>query len=374
MTNYEMRKGIIDALQKKRKSVVVTYFNLTDRANTPQYVIGDDAIRPLHALLEQIGHQNTIDLFIYTRGGSMMAAYNIVKLFREYTDKFNVIIPFRAHSGGTQIALGADSISMSKIGQLSPVDPSTANQFNPILNPTGNPTDPRNRKPISVEDVQAYLNLSRERVGLVSEDDRLEVFKELTKYYEPLALGNVNRVYMETRLIAKEVLSLHMREEKDPDKIDAIVKALTETYTHDFLISRDLAEKIGLKIIRPTPEEEGLIMRLYDSYESEMKMNIPFDADAIIAARRLAHTQALQPSTPQAPQQVQTVMFKIKLAAIESLTDSFTWVTDGSIIPPAQCAPQGMPPQMGLQIGVPSVMLKLGRWYNITELEGMSFE
>ncbi len=153
----------------------------------------------------------------------MMTAPTIVKMIREYANKLNALIPFRCHSAGTQVTLGADGIVMSKIGQLSPIDPSTANLFNPLMHPQlSNPSDPRQRKPISVEDVQAYLSLSKDRVGLVSEDDRLEIFKELTRTIEPLALGNVNRVYSATRMIAKEMLSLHMDIEKDQEKIDQI--------------------------------------------------------------------------------------------------------------------------------------------------------
>jgi ATP-dependent protease ClpP protease subunit len=185
MANYEERQKLINEWESKRGSTLLTYFTLTDRLNAPPLLVADDAIRPFHTLLSQIGHRETIELFIYTRGGAVMSAYAIVKMFREYAYKFNVIVPFRAHSAGTQIALGADEIIMGKIGQLSPVDPSTANIFNPLLNPQGNPADLRNRKAISVEDVQKYLDLAKNRVGLVSESDRLEVFKELTRYYEP---------------------------------------------------------------------------------------------------------------------------------------------------------------------------------------------
>jgi hypothetical protein len=194
MTSYDDRKKIIEKLEEKRGTTIITYF-LPDRGNVFPLYVGDDALMPFHTLLEQADHKDGIDLFIYTRGGSMMTAPTIIRLFREYTKKFHVLVPFRCHSAGTLITLGADGIVMSKIGQLSPVDPSTANLFNPLLNPQGNQADPRNRKPISVEDVEAYLNLAKERVGLVSENDRLEVFRELTKTIEPLALGNVNRVY-----------------------------------------------------------------------------------------------------------------------------------------------------------------------------------
>jgi len=37
---------------------------------------------------------------------------------------FNVIIPFKALSCATLMALGADNILMTKMGQLSPIDPS----------------------------------------------------------------------------------------------------------------------------------------------------------------------------------------------------------------------------------------------------------
>ena len=209
MSDFATRKSIIAALEKERDSKVITYFTLTDRPNAPALSIADDALRPLHRLLDGVGRQESIDLFIYTRGGAMMSAHTIVKMFREYAKRFNVIVPFRSHSAGTQIALGADSIVMCTLGQLGPVDPSTANLFNPLLNPNENPAEPRNRKPISVEDVQSYLTLAKDRVGLKNDAEKLEVFKELTKYYEPLALGNVNRVYTETRVIAKAMLSLH---------------------------------------------------------------------------------------------------------------------------------------------------------------------
>jgi len=288
-----------------------------------------------------------------------MSAYTIVKMFREYTNEFNLLIPFRAHSAGTQIALGADGITMTKSGELSPVDPSTTNLFNPLLNPQLNPADPRNRKAISVEDVQSYLNLTKDRIGLVSEGDRLEVFKELTKYYEPLALGNVNRYYTATRLIAREVLSLHMDKDKDMEKIDKIIKALTETYTHDFIITRDMGKKIRLNVHDAGADEETLIMKLYESYESELKMNLPFDAEALLPPRQTGQTA--QP-TP--------VSFKVKLGAIESINESYVYVSEGYVYPPlAHVVPQVLT-QPGMYPPTPPVMFKSGAWYAYTTLTG----
>jgi hypothetical protein len=384
MNDYQERKKTIEELQQKRGTVIVTYFLLCDRGNVIPLFVGDDALRPMHRLLEDLGHKESIDLFIHTRGGNMMTAPTIVKMLREYSDKLNVLVPFRCHSAGTQIALGADNIVMSKIGQLSPIDPTTANLFNPLMGPQVNPADPRNRKPISVEDVQSYLNLSRDRVGLVSDRDRLEVFKELTKYIEPLALGNVNRVYSATRMIAKEMLSLHMNAKDDDDKIEQIIKALTETFPHDFMITRDTASKIGLKSVHATPDEEKLMMTLFASYEAEFKMNTPFDADDLLTRQSLQPPpqpgQALQPGPvglPMqgiSPQQPRPLNFKTKIGAIEGANDSFIHVVEGSVSSSFQGAMQmGVGPMIPIP-GATVVNFKLGKWLKYSDLAGMNFE
>ena len=265
-------------------------------------------MRPLTQILEDVAGDEEVDLFLYTRGGSMNAAHNIVKMIRQRAKKFNVIEPFRAHSAGTQIALGADHIVMGPFGQLSPIDPSTTSLFNPILNPQGDPGDYNNRKLISVEDVQSYLNLAKERIGLVSESDRLEAFRELTKNVEPLALGNVNRVYEEAQIIARDLLSMHMNKKEDSEKIEAIVKKLTQTYTHFFLITRDEAERIGLKVDRPTAGQERIIADLYAAYETYLAMNQPYDPDSILSNTPLSPLSQ-QPGNPVVqPQQVRLRM------------------------------------------------------------------
>jgi ClpP class serine protease len=65
-------------------------------------------------------------------------------------------VPYKAHSAGTMIALGADEIVMSDLSEISPIDPSTANVFNP-----SDPTNLQNKIPISVEDVIAYFDLAK---------------------------------------------------------------------------------------------------------------------------------------------------------------------------------------------------------------------
>ena len=53
----------------------------------------------------------------------------IVSLIREFDKDFEVLVPYRCHSSGTLTALGAKRIVMDQLSELSPIDPSTGNQF-----------------------------------------------------------------------------------------------------------------------------------------------------------------------------------------------------------------------------------------------------
>lgn len=63
-------------------------------------------------------------LILSTTGGQIEPAYLISKCCKEYSkEKFIVVIPRRAKSAGTLLALGADEIHMGSMSQLGPIDP-----------------------------------------------------------------------------------------------------------------------------------------------------------------------------------------------------------------------------------------------------------
>src|SRR3989344_2937480 len=132
------RNELFKSLEKERDSRVVAYIT----GDRPPFStrIAADVVPLLSDLLERIGKAKKISLFLYTSGGDMLAPVRIVKLIRHHCDSFEVIIPYKAHSAGTLIALGADAIVMGKLGELTPVDPSTGHPFNPQ-----NPASPQQK-------------------------------------------------------------------------------------------------------------------------------------------------------------------------------------------------------------------------------------
>ena len=139
---------IIEAIQEIREGLLtISYVTSTRTGHEIQ--IADDAVSLIFEHLEASRDraEKGVDLFIHSNGGSGTVPWRIVNLVRQYTKNFAVLVPHRAFSAATLIALGADEIVMHKMGCLGPIDPSVANAFNPQ-----NPQNPGHLVPISVED------------------------------------------------------------------------------------------------------------------------------------------------------------------------------------------------------------------------------
>ena len=262
---------IIKKIEAKRGSKVITYIT-SDRPGPVNARVAMDIIPIISEQLRKIGKTDKIDLFLYTAGGDTMVPWRLVSMIREYCNTFSVIIPYKAHSAGTMIALGADEIVMSDLSEISPIDPSTANIFNPV-----DPANPQSRIPISVEDVIAYFDLAKNKFGIKDDEDLTKIFNkfvEANPQIHPLSLGNVNRTHNLIRLIAKRLLKSHKTKMRD-EEIDKVVKYFTEDlYSHTYFVGRKEAkEELGVKsVVEADSELSQLMSDLYMEYSKEMEL------------------------------------------------------------------------------------------------------
>jgi len=279
------RIAAIQKIEKERKSKVICYLT-GDRAQFPTN-IGEDVIPILYRHLELIGYQNKIDLFLYTRGGDMVVPIRIVKLIRNYCKSLSILVPYRCHSAGTLICLGADEIVMTKLAELTPVDPtSQTHPFNPKM---PNPANPLQQitLPISVEDVRSYLAFAKEELD-AQDQQIVELYSKMTNqsypnitHLHPLALGNVYRVQKMIKIITRRLLEMHFKitESNQDLTINKIIKEITEDIcVHNYPIYADEAKKLGLKISKPKDNQEKLIWELFELYSERMKLALPFNA------------------------------------------------------------------------------------------------
>ena len=286
---YNERKELIMQLEECRQSKIITLI-ISDRVSTVPFQGINAQIAPdqvpqiiehLKMFVEKGCNLDKIELLLYSRGGDINTAWQLVNTIRNYTPKFNVLIPVHAHSSATLISLGANEIVMTKTASLSPVDPTVANAFNPKENNAS--------LGISVEDVTSFFNLAKDkdRAAINGENNLTEVFKSLVDKVHPLALGNVKRSHTQIRLLSKKLLGLHLSGD-ETSKIDGIVDELTEKlYTHYHLIYREEAKNLGLSnVVKSDGPEEELLWKIYKDYESEMKLKEIFDLPAFMGVEK----------------------------------------------------------------------------------------
>lgn len=274
------RLGLIRKIENVRGSRVIAY--ITGDRQGLETKVGTDIFPFMLEHLEHIGKVEHIDLFLYTPGGIAIAGTGLVALFREFCKKFSVIIPFKAHSAGTLIALGANSIVMSKLAQLSPVDPAIHSPYNPQA---PGPQQPGHVSllPVNVEEVMGYLNLARAEAKIKDDNAMASIFKDLSSKVHPLALGNVFRARAQIEMLATQLLMQHMGAGKE-ERVKDIVKKLTrELYSHDYIIGKKEAkETLELNVEDVDAETDKAIWRLYKQYEQLLELTIPMTPDLVL--------------------------------------------------------------------------------------------
>jgi len=265
------RAELIEQLESVCGSTVICL--LTSLRQGVQGAIGDDQVRVIfdHLLNVKKRPIPRLDLFLVSNGGNGVVPWRLVSLFREFSKEFRVLIPYRAYSAATLLALGADQIVMHPFGELGPIDPSVSNDFNP-RNAQGQPI------PISVEDVKAFVAFIKKTVGITHEDELVKTIESLCSQVHPLALGNVERFVSQSRMIATKVLKTHMDGDAD-HIIDELVENMTsKLYFHGHPINRNEARKdLKLKVLEDCSDDlEKTMWELYCDFEADFKNTEPF--------------------------------------------------------------------------------------------------
>lgn len=320
---YNNRRDLYQKLEEKLNSKLLVYIT-SDRPGF-EASIAQDVIDIFINQLDRIGSVDKISLYLYTRGGDTAAAWNIINLLRQYCDNLQVVIPHKAHSAGTLISIGANSIIMTKQATLGPIDPSV----NTPLNPPIPNAPPQNNFPVSVEAVKGYLAFAKEELAIKDDVALSNIMIKLSDYVHPLVLGQVYRARAQIKMLAEKLLTNQVT---DSTKIKDIIAFLcSDSGSHDYTINRrEAKENLGLNIEKPDDEMYGLIKAIYDDISSELGFGIPFD--------------------PVAVAQINDGAYNVRRALIESINGgSDAFVTEGVVKRIMVSGAPGQPPQPGIQ-------------------------
>jgi Serine dehydrogenase proteinase len=370
----ESRSQILGQLESELQAPVLSFVT-GDRPGLATQIASDQLILfPRH--LSSLGHNEVLNLLLYTRGGETTAAWPIIGFLREHAQKIRVLVPFYAHSAGTLIALGADEVIMARYATLSPIDPSVANAFNPQ-----DPANPANKLQIAVEDVLAYLQLAAGN-GSSDHQVRADAFKRLAESVHPLALGNVQRSINQIKQLAHKMLALHDSKDSQ-ERTDAIVNALTtQLYSHLHLVNRREAIEIGLPVIPAEDKVDELLCKYYQQICADLELRSKFDPARIYQAALAASSPAVGASPVvgavplpagatrgQAATQTLSVPARAERAYIETTQTCDAYVAEGTItqvVTPQQAMP-GVPGQIQITPGQLAIQFQVttDEWHQV---------
>lgn len=189
-----------------------------------RYIDVHDSEEVLRAI-QLTGDDVPIDLVLHTPGGLVLAALQIARAIEAHQGKVTVFVPHYAMSGGTLIALAADEIVMCRHSVLGPIDP----QLGQL--PAASLVRVVEQKPIAEIDDQT------------------------------LVLADVGRkAIRQLEAAAAALLRRHM-DEAAASRVAATLA--TGTWTHDYPISADEAQALGLPVSTDMPREVLELLQLY---------------------------------------------------------------------------------------------------------------
>lgn len=198
-----LRQLLISDIQVSTGRNLIVYFTDTDNS-TALIDPGDDQY--LYELLKQC-KPGGVDLLLETPGGFTDTTEKLCAMLRSMAPDLRVIVPRRAKSNGTLMALAAKEILMSATSELGPIDPSINNvpaEF--ILNdPQSNP-----------------------------------IFRQVAM-----------TAAMQTKRLAKELLKSGMMSDQEDGVVDAAVEALATRqrfHSHGSVVDAREAAQLGLKV------------------------------------------------------------------------------------------------------------------------------
>lgn len=224
------RKEFIKYIQEKRGSKIITFYS-----KEPLTIENTEIF---FEILQKTGKVEILDLFLLSPGGFTDSAFKMAKWCRQYSDKFNIIIPYYAKSAATLLSLGADSLIMSPSSELGPIDPQ-------ISIPDGY----GRTIPVSALSIKDALKI----IEKITEGNPEKAYKylPLIEKIDLNVLGEYDRAIQSSKQYASKLLETGnlLSEEKKLEHKKIAQQLTEEYYSHGYSIDRQEARELGLNII-----------------------------------------------------------------------------------------------------------------------------
>jgi ClpP class serine protease len=223
------RKRVMAKMEQKRSSRMILLVHRQETMALLGFPIfryidindSEEVIRAIHLTDDDV----PIDMVLHTPGGLVLPSTQIARALKKHRGKVTVFVPHYAMSGGTLLALAADEIVMSEHAVLGPVDPQLG-QF-----PAASLLRAVAKKPVAEVDDNTLILADQAEKAIVQ--------------------------------VRNSVLEL-LEGKFSPEKAEELASLLTGgTWTHDFAITFETAQSLGLPVSSQIPKEILELMSLF---------------------------------------------------------------------------------------------------------------
>lgn len=229
---WEQAQSILLKIEEKVSGKVISYYT--------SGILADDDVKYFHTVLRKIGFQQKLFFILNSGGGDGKSAYRIASLLRSFCDEFIVVIPEKAASAATMLALAADQIIMTPLAYLTAVDTSLVHPLNP---------KDKNNNPVRLEIEEIKRAIALLLQGKEPTQDNIEIYKTIFNYIHPAAFGSMERLSTLSEMLCKDIIELR-RNQLPSDITDMLIKKLNRDYpSHGYPITKTKAKQLGLNVV-----------------------------------------------------------------------------------------------------------------------------
>ncbi len=231
---------------------------LNDDNITPKTV--DRVFDELQELFAKTEEANHLVVLVDSGGGDINAAYNLALLFRSYPPcKLTYVVPRWAKSAATLLVCGGDSVAMTPVAELGPLDPQIT-QITPFEGRL------ENFSPLHIE---STLELIRNEF----DEGNKELANGLLQRLQfPITLGSFKKSLDVGKQYAHKLLASRMLKDNEELALE-VAKKLVEDYAdHGFCINISEAESLGLVVQSLSSSKLTLVWKIHKLAQKKVEL------------------------------------------------------------------------------------------------------
>ena len=222
-----------------------------------------------------------LNVALHTLGGDPNASYRLAQLLRDFAQKVTFIIPERAYSGGTIIALAGDRITLAHYAVLSPIDVGLM----PAYDDPEADTDDERLEPVAMDhyiamaaNVKVRIESALRERGISDAGSAADAALMTAMVASPESAMRIGTYYRQRNIAetyARQLLENYMLKDSFPARVQRVIDGLiTQAPDHEFDMDYHLCSDIGLVVSEADQELSDLSKELVRTLELATNSNV----------------------------------------------------------------------------------------------------